>query len=79
MNYNLKKNSENYYMFFLDLSVEAINNKFFTEPRNKRYTLLFHANVMPYMDFNTPSKMLYASIGSEILCLSKLLQIILIS
>ena len=52
---------------FLDLSISIVDNKFHTSLFDKRDAFPFSIVRMPYLCSNMPSKIFYATVGSEIL------------
>ena len=71
-NYNGIYPDENLYKFsFLGLSIEVHNKKFTTNFFDKRDAFLFHINRIPYLTSRNNLKILYASIGSEILPIAR--------
>ena len=62
-----KENIGHHEASFLDLSIKIANKKFTTKLFDKRDSFPFYINRMPFLDSNMPSKIFYASIGSEIL------------
>ena len=55
----------------LDHTIEVQDKNFTTELFDKRDALPFYINRMPYLDSNIPSKIFYASIGSEVLRITR--------
>ena len=62
-----KENEDPCKALFLDLSIEVHDRMLTTELTDKRDAFLFYINRTLNLDCNIPSKILYTSIGTEIL------------
>ena len=71
-NKEVKENEDPCKTSFLDLSIKVRDKKFTTKLFDERDVFPFHINRMPYLNYNIPYKIFYASVDPEISLIARI-------